>query len=140
MLAATNQPWDVDPALRRPGRFDRTLLVLPPDTEARGAIFTHHSRERPIEGVDVARLAKMTEGYSGADIAHICDSAAERALLDGWTGTVRLIGQSDLEFAAGEIRPSITPWLESARTVVQYGTDDGTFKDLKTYLKQRRLW
>lgn len=141
VLAATNQPWDVDPALRRPGRFDRTLLVLPPDEPARSAIFTHHLRDRPIEGVNVGRLAKMTEGFSGADIAHICDTAAERALLDGVrAGTVRMMTHQDLEAATAEVRPSITPWLESARTVVQYGTDDGTFADLKKYLKSRRMW
>ncbi|MBK9477115.1 MAG: ATP-binding protein [Tetrasphaera sp.] len=138
VLAATNQPWDVDPAL---GRFDRTLLVLPPDEPARSAIFTHHLRDRPIEGVNVGRLAKMTEGFSGADIAHICDTAAEHALLDGVrAGTVRMMTHQDLEAATAEVRPSITPWLESARTVVQYGTDDGTFADLKKYLKSRRMW
>ncbi len=141
VLAATNQPWDVDTALRRPGRFDRTLLVLPPDLGARATILTHHLKDRPIEGIDVQRIAKVTDGYSGADLAHLCDSAAEMALLDGVrTGTARLIRQSDLDTALTQVRPSIGPWLESARTVVQYGTDDGTFGELKAYLKQRKLW
>ncbi len=141
VLAATNQPWDVDAALRRPGRFDRTLLVLPPDEEARAAIIAYHLRGRPIEGVNVGRLAKATDGLSGADLAHLCDTAAEAALLDGVrTGNVRMIAQTDLERAAREVRPSIGPWLESARTVVQYGTDDGTFAELRGYLKKRRLW
>ncbi|MBF9334891.1 ATP-binding protein [Microbacterium lacticum] len=66
VLAATNQPWDVDPALRRPGRLDRTVLVLPPDRLAREAIFRTHLRERPIEGIDVAALARRTDGYANA--------------------------------------------------------------------------
>lgn len=141
VLAATNQPWDVDPALRRPGRFDRTVLVLPPDEPARAAILTYHLRDRPVEAINVARLAKATDGYSGADLAHICDTAAERALLDGVrTGQVRMIHMGDLEAALREVRPSIDPWLESARTVVQYGTDDGTFAELKAYLKSRKRW
>ena len=82
LLAATNHPWDVDSALRRPGRFDRTLLVLPPDNAAREAIFRFHLRDRPVAGVNLGRLAKVTDGYSGADIAHICETASERALLD----------------------------------------------------------
>ncbi|MGL5816178.1 MAG: AAA family ATPase [Phycicoccus sp.] len=141
VLAATNQPWDVDPALRRPGRFDRTLLVLPPDEPARAAILTYHLRDRPIEGIDTGRIAKGTDGFSGADLAHVCDTAAERALLDGVrTGDMRMIQQRDLDAAVREVRPSIGPWLESARTVVQYGTDDGTFAELRGYLKKRRLW
>lgn len=57
VLAATNQPWDVDSALRRPGRFDRTVLVLPPDAPARASILQYHLRERPVEKIDLARLA-----------------------------------------------------------------------------------
>ena len=82
LLAATNHPWDVDSALRRPGRFDRTLLVLPPDGPAREGVFRFHLRDRPVAGIDLARLSRLTDGYSGADIAHVCETAAERALLD----------------------------------------------------------
>lgn len=140
VLGATNQPWDIDPALRRPGRLDRTLLVLPPDEPARRAIFAHHLSGRPIASIDLARCAAATEGFSGADIAHACESAAELALLDSVRkGQARLIDQDDLTVVLQQITPSITPWLQSARTVVQYGTDDGTFKDLRTYLKKRRL-
>lgn len=139
-LGATNQPWDIDSALRRPGRLDRTLLVLPPDEPARRAIFAHHLKGRPIAGIDLARCAASTEGFSGADIAHACEGAAELALLDSVrSGKPRLIGQGDVDQALRQITPSITPWLQSARTVVQYGTDDGTFKDLRAYLKKRRL-
>ena len=88
VLAATNVPWDVDIALRRPGRLDRTLLVLPPDGPAREAILRYHLRERPIENVDLGKLVKATDGLSGADLAHLCEAAAESALLDSArTGT-----------------------------------------------------
>ena len=62
VLGATNHPWDVDVALRRPGRFDRMLLVLPPDEAARRAVLRHHLDGRPIQGVDVDALAARTEG------------------------------------------------------------------------------
>ncbi len=141
VLAATNQPWDVDPAMRRPGRLDRTLLVLPPDQEAREAILRYHLKERPIEGIDVAALAKRTEGYSGADLAHVCDTAAERALLDGVrTGNIRMIGMADLTAALKEVKPSIGPWLETARNVVEFGADDVMYTELREYLKTRRRW
>src|SRR5206468_5995578 len=80
ILAATNHPWDVDTALRRPGRLDRTLLVLPPDAPAREAILRGALAERPVEDVDVARLAAKTGGYSGADLVHLVEVAAEAAL------------------------------------------------------------
>ena len=80
ILAATNAPWDVDPALRRPGRLDRTLLVLPPDAAAREEILRYHLRDRPVAGIDLRKLARATDGFSGADLAHLCDAAAEAAL------------------------------------------------------------
>ncbi|WP_225824669.1 ATP-binding protein [Streptomyces naphthomycinicus] len=139
VLAATNVPWDVDNALRRPGRLDRTLLVLPPDTPAREAVLRYHLRERPIENVDLARLAKATDGLSGADLAHLCEAAAERALLDSArTGTVRMIGMKDLLAAAAEIAPSTEPWFAAARNVAMFANEGGTYDDLITYLKKRR--
>jgi SpoVK/Ycf46/Vps4 family AAA+-type ATPase len=80
VLGATNHPWDVDVALRRPGRFDRMLLVLPPDELAREAILRYHLRDRPIANVDARKLARKTDGFSGADLAYVCETAAERAL------------------------------------------------------------
>ncbi len=140
VLGATNHPWDVDVALRRPGRFDRMLLVLPPDEPAREAILRYHLRDRPIAGVDASRLAKLTDGYSGADLAHICETAAEHALLDSARkGAVRMIGMADLERAAREVRPSIGPWLEVARNVAQFANEGGAYDDLLTYLRRRRL-
>ncbi|GGW14566.1 cell division control protein 48 CDC48 [Streptomyces capoamus] len=139
VLAATNVPWDVDTALRRPGRLDRTLLVLPPDAPAREAILRYHLSERPIENIDLGKLAKVTEGLSGADLAHVCESAAERALLDSArTGTVRMIGMSDLLAAAKEVVPSTEPWFAAARNVAMFANDGGMYDDLVTYLKKRR--
>jgi AAA+ superfamily predicted ATPase len=140
VLAASNHPWDVDSALRRPGRFDRTLLVLPPDVAAREAVFRFHLRERPVAGIELARLATLTEGYSAADIAHVCESAAELALLDSArTGEVRMIGQPDLVTAISAVRPSIGPWFESARNVALFANEGGAYDDLVAYLKKRKM-
>src|SRR5438105_6068795 len=80
VLGATNHPWDVDPALRRPGRFDRVVLVLPPDTPARADILRLHAQHRAVGDVDFGALAAQTELFSGADLAHVCETAAEHAL------------------------------------------------------------
>ncbi|HEX5918231.1 MAG TPA: ATP-binding protein, partial [Nocardioides sp.] len=139
VLAATNHPWDVDPALRRPGRLDRTLLVLPPDREAREAILRTHLRDRPVERIDTKRLARATEGFSGADLAHLCESASENALMESvGTGQVRLIGMGDFDRALSEIRPSIGPWVETARNVALYANASGEYDDLATWLRKRR--
>jgi SpoVK/Ycf46/Vps4 family AAA+-type ATPase len=140
LLAATNHPWDVDSALRRPGRFDRTLLVLPPDGPAREGVFRYHLRERPVAGIDLAKLARQTDGYSGADIAHICETAAERALMDSVRrGEPRMIGTGDLEAAIGEVKPSLGAWFDTARNVALFANEGGTYDDLAAYLRKRRL-
>jgi len=140
VLAATNAPWDVDPALRRPGRLDRTLLVLPPDKPAREAILHTHLRDRPLEAIDVRRLAARTEGFSGADLAHVCSSAAESALMDSArTGEVRMIQMRDFEVALAEIRPSIGPWLEAARNVAMYANESGEYDELAAFLRRYKV-
>jgi AAA+ superfamily predicted ATPase len=140
LLAATNHPWDVDSALRRPGRFDRTLLVLPPDASAREGVFRYHLKDRPVAGIDLAKLAKQTDGYSGADIAHICETAAERALMDSVRlGEPRMIGTPDLEVAIAEVKPSLGAWFDTARNVALFANEGGTYDDLAAYLRKRRL-
>ena len=140
LLAATNHPWDVDSALRRPGRFDRTLLVLPPDGPAREGVFRFHLRDRPVAGIDLARLSKLTDGYSGADIAHVCETSAERALLDSVSrGEPRMIGQADLEASIVEVKPSLGTWFETARNVALFANEGGAYDDLVAYLRKRRL-
>jgi AAA+ superfamily predicted ATPase len=140
LLAATNHPWDVDSALRRPGRFDRTLLVLPPDAAAREGVFRYHLKDRPVAGIDLAKLARLTDGYSGADIAHICETAAERALMDSVRlGEPRMIGTPDLEAAVAEVKPSLNTWFDTARNVALFANEGGTYDDLAAYLRKRRL-
>ena len=82
VIGATNQPWDVDPALRRPGRFDRTMLLLPPDAEARASILRYHLRGRPVDPIDFDALALASEGLSGADLRLACDDAVQRAMAE----------------------------------------------------------
>jgi AAA+ superfamily predicted ATPase len=140
VLGATNHPWDVDSALRRPGRFDRMLLVLPPDHTAREEILRAHCRDRPMTAdVDFAWLAAHTEDYSGADVAHLCDSAAELALEQSLDGTIRPIAPAHFKRALKDIRPSIRSWLETAKNHALFANDGGVYDDLLEYLKARRI-
>ena len=140
ILAATNTPWDVDPALRRPGRFDRCVAVLPPDGPARQAILYHHLKSRPVEGIDMGYLVQQTVGFTGADLAHLVDSAVEYAMMDSVrTGNVRMVTMQDFLRALEQIRPSAGPWFATARNIVEYGNRDGQYDDLAEYMKANNL-
>lgn len=139
VLAATNHPWDVDSALRRPGRLDRMLLVLPPDAPARKAILDAALAERPASGLDVAALAAKTEGHSGADLVHLVDSAAELAMADSLqSGNVRPIGVSDFTRALSEAKPSTRSWFDTARNYAQFANDGGMYDELLAYMRKQK--
>ncbi|MBP2335724.1 SpoVK/Ycf46/Vps4 family AAA+-type ATPase [Saccharothrix coeruleofusca] len=139
VLAASNHPWDIDSALLRPGRFDRTVLVLPPDAQAREAILRLHLRGRPTERLDLAKIAKGTDGMSGADLALVCEQATETAMEESMaSGRVQPITQRHLQDAARSVRPSIGEWMETARNYALYGNDAGAYDELAAYLKKRR--
>lgn len=124
VLGATNHPWDVDTALLRPGRFDRLVLVLPPDLEARKGVLQYHLRGRPLSGIDVNALARRTEHFSGADLALLCDSAGQLAMEESLrTGDVRPILMADFASALQDIKPSSGPWLTDARNVALYANE-----------------
>lgn len=140
VLAATNHPWDVDTALRRPGRLDRTVLVLPPDEPARAAILRRCLRERPTEGVDAGRIAARTDGCSGADLVHLVDVAVEHALADSIrSGSARPVTQRDLERARKEISASTRSWFVTAHNYALYANEDGTYDDLLAYIRANKL-
>ncbi len=81
VIGATNRPSALDPALRRPGRFDREIEIGVPDRDARYEILQIHTRGMPLtEGVDLKKLAAMTHGYTGADLAALCRETAMKAL------------------------------------------------------------
>ncbi len=140
VLGATNRPWDVDEALRRPGRFDRVMLVLPPDRSAREYILAVHVRERPVGDLDLAKVAVRTERFSGADLALVCESAAEEAMEESaLAGQIRPITTDHLLNAAKAIPPSTLPWFESARNYALYANQAGAYDDLLAYLRANRL-
>ncbi|MRH85922.1 AAA family ATPase [Nocardia sp. SYP-A9097] len=140
ILGATNHPWDIDVALRRPGRFDRMILVTLPDPDARVSILRHHLKDRPIEGIDLKAIAIATEGFSGADLAHIATSATQLAMADSLkAGAIRPIRMPDIEQALAGIRPSTGAWFESARNVVEFANNDGAYDELATYMKRMKL-
>ncbi|HEX6083160.1 MAG TPA: ATP-binding protein [Thermoanaerobaculia bacterium] len=140
VLAATNHPWDVDAALRRPGRFDRTILVTPPDRDAREAILRATLKKRPADGVDIPAIAALTENFSGADVVHLCESATEYAMEDSLeSGTVRAISTDDFRRALKDVQPSTRSWMSTARNYAEFANDGGAFDELAEYLRKQRI-
>ncbi|MBA0047614.1 ATP-binding protein [Mycobacteroides sp. LB1] len=139
VLGATNHPWDVDAALRRPGRFDRMILVALPDEEARVAIVKYHLRDRPLEGINLNAIAKRTDGRSGADLAHICHTATQFAMADSISsGQVRPVRMADVDTAIAQVGPSAGGWFDTARNVVEFSNSDGAYDELAKYLRRKR--
>ncbi|HEX3317984.1 MAG TPA: AAA family ATPase, partial [Solirubrobacteraceae bacterium] len=93
VIAASNLLEKLDPALLRPGRFDRQIFVSPPDVDGREGILEVHTRGKPLREVDLARLARQTSGLTGADLANICNEAAILAARRG--GDVITAGDFD---------------------------------------------
>ncbi|RLI14786.1 AAA family ATPase, partial [Candidatus Bathyarchaeota archaeon] len=111
VIGATNRPDILDPALLRPGRFDRRIYVPPPDYEARLEILKIKTRNMPLaEDVNLEELAKRMEGYSGADIDSVCREAALNALRRDINA--KEVTLKDFEEAMAGIAPSITPEME----------------------------
>ncbi len=135
VLGATNAPWHLDPAFRRPGRFDRTLFVPPPDETARAAIIEIIAREKPVSELDARALAKKTDRFSGADLKAVFDAATEEALtLAMKEGRVVPIQNKMLQAAAKRLQPTTGPWFESARNYALYANQSGQYDDILTFL------
>ncbi|MDM4768438.1 ATP-binding protein [Pelomonas sp. SE-A7] len=140
MLAATNMPWDVDDAMKRPGRFSRQIFVPPPDADARRGMFEAKLLGVPSQGLDFAALAARSEHCSGADIDGLIELAKESALADALDGDEdRGLAMSDFDAALAQLQPSTLDWLRTVRNVVKYAGDDGTYREVETYLKKTRL-
>jgi len=106
LLHNTNRPDIVDPALLRPGRFDRLIYVPAPDTRTRLEILKIHTRGMPLKGIELEELAKKTDGYSGADLEALCREAGLAALRENIKA--KEVTRKHFDEALKKIKPSIT--------------------------------
>lgn len=140
ILAATNMPWDVDPAMKRPGRFSRQVFVPPPDAAARLRMLEIKLTGVPCDILDLATISRQTEQFSGADIDGLIEYAKEAALEDNLlNGRERAVSQGDFTSALTMMQPSTQDWLRTARNLVKYAGDDGSYREVEQYLKKTRL-
>jgi SpoVK/Ycf46/Vps4 family AAA+-type ATPase len=141
VMGATNAPWDVDPAFRRPGRFGDVLFVPPPDLRARVEILKLKLQGKPQgegeQALDLVEVARRTELYSGADLDHVVDAACESALAASLAqGSVRPLATRDLAAAAGRVKPTTREWFGSARNFATYANQAGQYDEVLEYVRR----
>lgn len=136
ILAATNAPWHLDPAFRRPGRFDRILFVPPPDFPARTAILRILLKDKPVEEIDYDLLTKKTENFSGADLKAVVDVAVEEKLREAMKkGVPTPLTTKDLLAIVKTLKPTTKEWFATARNYALYSNQGGIYDDILIYLK-----
>lgn len=136
ILAATNVPWSVDSAFRRPGRFDRVLFVPPPDRPARESMLKAMMKGRPMaDDIDFAFLAKNTSGFSGADLSELVETAADEAIeasID--SGAEQAICDRHFKQALKEVRATTLEWLTTARNYARYANEGNQYDEVLAFL------
>jgi transitional endoplasmic reticulum ATPase len=143
VLAATNAPWDVDEALKRPGRFDRTVFVPPPDEQARRRILELQAAGRPQEKLDLKKVAKRTALFSGADLRALVERALDLVIDEALdAGEERPLRVEHFERVLADMRPSTLEWLANARNHVEFANESGRYDDVRAFLvsKEARAW
>ncbi|MFH7025444.1 MAG: AAA family ATPase [Heteroscytonema crispum UTEX LB 1556] len=136
ILAATNAPWHLDSAFRRPGRFDRILFIPPPDAIARAETLRLLCHGKPVDEIDYKLVSKKTDNFSGADLKAVVDLAVERKLQEAMkNGIPKPLVTKDLVAAAGNIKPSTKEWFATARNYALYANEGGLYDDILKYLR-----
>jgi SpoVK/Ycf46/Vps4 family AAA+-type ATPase len=139
ILAATNSPWYLDAAFRRPGRFDRLIFVAPPDAPARVSILQLLLKDRPTEKIDYEALAKNTAEFSGADLKAVVDMAIEGKINESMkAGRPLPLTQADLKAACGRHVATTREWFSAAKNYALYANEGGLYDDILTYLKIKK--
>lgn len=139
ILAATNAPWSVDAAFRRPGRFDRIIFVDPPDEKARQEIISSIIKDKPVKEIDAAKIAQVTEGYSGADLKALLDIAVEDKLRESMaSGSIQPLTTKDFLKAAKQHKATTQEWFATARNYALYANESGLYDDILKYLKIKK--
>lgn len=139
VLAATNAPWHLDSAFRRPGRFDRIIFVPPPDATAREAILKLKLKGKPVSELNYSKLVKKTGDFSGADLEAIIDRAIEGKLEEAIRkGIPEPLQTQDLEQAIKKHRATTKEWFSTAKNYALFANEAGIYDEILDYLKIKR--
>jgi len=142
VFAATNMPWSVDQAFRRPCRFDRMFFVPPPDRKGRQEILQRHTSKLPGgDSIPIGKLVKQTSLMTGADLKSLCERASEDALersLD--SGKIHPVSVADFQRELRGMESRANEWLSTARNYARYANESGQYDHLQDFLKRVKKW
>jgi len=139
IIGATNTPWHLDQAFRRPGRFDRIIFVPPPDAPARASIFELKLKDKPVDRIDFDSVADKTKDFSGADIDAIVDIAVEQKLEEAFKdGIPKPLATKDILNALKKHKASTSEWFTTAKNFALYANEAGLYDDILQYLNIKK--
>lgn len=136
IIGATNTPWYLDPALRRPGRFNSLIFIPPPSQEERELILTLKTKDKPQEKLDLTKVAKATSHFSGADLTQVVDDAVSKAIERSLEqGSLQPMSHADVLKAAKNRNPTTLEWFSTAKNYATFSDTNKDYQHVLDYMK-----
>ncbi|MCU6711780.1 ATP-binding protein [Paenibacillus sp. J5C_2022] len=140
VIGATNTPWYLDSALRRPGRFNHLVFVPPPEELEREAILQLKLANKPVDRLQLPKIAKETRHFSGADLEQTVKDAVEQALERSLqSGNIEPITQDDLRTAARKRKATTLEWFATAKNYATFSDMNNDYQHVLDYMKNNGL-
>lgn len=140
VIGATNTPWYLDSALRRPGRFNHLIFVPPPEEAERQRILELKLDGKPVDGLQLAKLAAETKFFSGTDLEQVVKDAIETALERTFeAGEIQPIVQQDLKQAVKDRKATTLEWFATAKNYATFSDANKDYQIVLDYMKRHGM-
>jgi SpoVK/Ycf46/Vps4 family AAA+-type ATPase len=140
VIGATNTPWYLDPALRRPGRFDSLIFLPPPELEERKEILALKTADKPQHELQLDLVAKYTEHFSGADLEYLVKDAIDSAITRSFeTGEIQPLTNQDLLTAMENRQPTTMEWFQTAKSYAVFSDANQDYQSVLDYIHKYNL-
>lgn len=140
VIGATNTPWYIDPALRRPGRFNSLIFITPPSLEERLAILELKTKNKPQTDLQLDIVAKYSEHFSGADLTYLVEDAINHAIQRSFeTGELQPLSNEDLLVAMEKRQPTTLDWFSTAKNYARFSDANKDFEIVLDYMTAHNL-
>ena len=140
VIGATNTPWYLDPALRRPGRFNQLIFIPPPSEQERELILSLKTAGKPQTSLQLDKLAKKTVHFSGADLTQIVNDAIEIAIERSFElGNLQPLSNDDLQQAAKKRKATTLEWFSTAKNYATFSDSNGDYQFVLDYIRENRI-
>jgi SpoVK/Ycf46/Vps4 family AAA+-type ATPase len=140
VIGATNTPWYLDSAMRRPGRFNHMLFVPPPEVEERELILNLKMRNKPQEKLNLKKYAEATPHFSGADLEQVVRDAIEKALERSLeSGIIQPITDQDMSQSAKNRNATTLEWFATAKNYATFSDVNQDYANVLEYMKNHRI-